>query len=192
MSAILQSDDISPAEYLLSENDNIEGIKHEYVDGRVYAMAGASRNHNRLSGRLYAGLFNHLEDSPCEVFQSDMKVGINPAGKKRVGSSYFYYPDIQVTCEPEDDNYYNRSPCLIIEVLSNSTARIDRSEKLTAYKQLESLQEYVLCSQDSPVIELHRRSKDWQGEHIVSGGVLTLESIGLSIEVDELYSFLLS
>ena len=177
MSAILQSNDISPAEYLLAENDNIEGVRHEYVDGRVYAMAGASRNHNRLTMRLASRLHRHLDDSPYEVFQSDMKVGINPASNNRVGSSYFYYPDIQVTCEPEDDNYYNRSPCLIIEVLSNSTARIDRSEKLTAYKQLESLQEYVLCSQDSPVIELHRRSKDWQAEHLVSGGVLTLESV---------------
>ena len=189
MSAILQPDDISPAEYLLFENDNIEGVRHEYVDGKVYAMAGASRNHGRLAMRLASRLYMHLEDSPCEVFQSDMKVGINPAGNKKFGSSYFYYPDVQVSCESEDDNYYNRFPCLIIEVLSNSTARVDRMEKLMAYKQLNSLQEYVLCSQDSPSIELHRRSNDWQAEYLIGGGTLTLESVSYTIEVDELYSF---
>lgn len=187
MGTATQPDYITPSEYLLGESDRSDGIRYEYVNGKVYAMAGASRNHNRLCGKLFNRLFNHLEGSPCEVFQSDMKVGISTQDER-----YFYYPDIQVSCEEENDQYYNRSPCLIIEVLSTSTARTDRTEKLHAYQQIPSLQEYLLCSQDSPSIERHRRDNDWSTEYFSGGDIITLRSVGMELQVDDIYEFLIT
>ena len=176
---------LSPEQYLLDENDNASGIRHEYVNGQAYAMAGASRGHNRIAGRFFLRLSTHLENSRCEVFQSDMKVGIQHKDDTR-----FYYPDLQGSCEEENDTYYNTSPCLIVEVLSESTARKDRTEKLLAYQGISSLQEYVLCSQDTAHVEVYRRSKGWQRERFNDGQEFILESIDLEISVDDLYYFL--
>lgn len=177
---------ISPEEYLLGENDRADNTRYEYVNGQVYAMVGASRNHNRITGGLFNRLYNHLQGSPCEIFQTDMKVGIQTKHEDR-----FYYPDIQVSCEEETDKYYNSSPCLIVEVLSDSTARTDRTEKLAAYQLLPSLQEYILCSQDFPAIEIYRKSTNWKVEWYTGEQSFTLESVGLKIEVNDLYGFLL-
>ena len=177
---------ISPEHYLLDENDSASGIRHEYVNGDVYAMAGASREHNRVASRLSLRLGVHLAGSRCEVFQSDMKVGI-----KRKDDVRFYYPDIQVSCEHEAESYYNTAPCLIIEVLSSSTARKDRIEKLLAYQGIASLQEYVLCSQDTALIEIYRRRTAWQRERFTDGQSCLLESVGLEISVNDVYDFLL-
>jgi Uma2 family endonuclease len=92
--------------YLLEENDNLGCMRHEYVNGLIYAMAGASLNHNRKSGRVYARLLQHLQGTPCEPFQSDMKVKVQSSDDMR-----FYYPDVQVTCEEEEDRYFNEHPC---------------------------------------------------------------------------------
>lgn len=178
---------LSPEQYLLDENDNASGIRHEYVNGQVYAMAGASRGHNRIAGRFFLRLSTHLENSRCEVFQSDMKVGI-----QRKDDTRFYYPDLQVSCEEENDTYYNTSPCLIVEVLSESTARKDRTEKLLAYQGISSLQEYVLCSQDTAHVEVYRRSKGWQRERFNDGQEFILDSIDLEVSVDDLYYFLVN
>jgi Uma2 family endonuclease len=177
---------VSPEEYLYYENDRDDSAeKCEYANGLVYMMAGASRNHNRISGNVFAKLHNHLAGSPCQVFQGDMKVGIQTLNDTR-----FYYPDVQVTCEEETNNHYNTAPCLIVEVLSNSTARTDRNEKLSGYRLIPALQEYVLCAQDSPLVEIHRRRTEWRRESFIGGQTLQLESVGLEISVDELYAFL--
>lgn len=186
MGALEHSQGLTPEAYLLAENDHPGGIRHEYVNGQTYAMAGASRNHNRIASALSARLFTYLENSPCEVFQSDMKVGIKTHNKQ-----YFYYPDIQVSCEEEEDRYYNQAPCLIIEVLSDSTARVDRFEKLAIYQKIPSLQEYVLCAQESPSIEIYRRRTQWQPEHYTRGDTIRLESIGFDLPLDSLYGFLI-
>ena len=185
VSALEKSTYITVADYLLDENDRVDGTKYEYINGQVYAMAGASRNHNRVAGNLFLNLGLHLKNSDCEVFQSDMKVGIKTLNEER-----FYYPDIQVTCEDEMDKYYNRFPCLIIEVLSDSTARTDRTEKLAAYTSIPSVKEYVLCSQDAPAIEVYRRRNEWQRAQYQGGETLLLESISLELNVAELYAFL--
>ncbi|MEZ5448591.1 MAG: Uma2 family endonuclease [Thiolinea sp.] len=186
MSALPQTHYLSPEAYLLGENDRADGIRYEYVNGQVYAMAGASREHNILTGEFFAILRNHLRGSSCRTYLSDMKVGI-----QTLRENHFYYPDVQVTCSEEGNRYFNTSPCLIIEVLSGTTARIDRHEKLAAYRLLDSLQEYVLCAQDTPLVEIYRRRNEWQTEYFVSGQSLLLESVGLEIAVDELYEFLL-
>ncbi|HPQ97297.1 MAG: Uma2 family endonuclease [Thiothrix sp.] len=186
MNALPKSTYVSPEEYLLYENDRDDnGEKCEYLNGQVYMMAGASRNHNRVSMNFAALLFNHLKGNPCQVFQSDMKVAIQTPNDTR-----FYYPDVQVTCEPESNSHYNTAPCLIVEVLSNSTARTDRNEKLSGYRLLPSVQEYVLCLQDATLVEIYRRRTDWVPEYFTAGQTVRLESIGLDVVVDDLYDFL--
>lgn len=172
---------LTPEAYLLMENDNAE-TRHEYVNGLVYAMIGASRDHNRLVRRLMTRLDLHLQGTRCEPFQSDMKVKI-----KRGDDVRFYYPDVQVACEEETDRYYNEQPYLIVEVLSDSTQRTDRTEKLMAYQTIERLQEYVLLSQDSPYLEIYRRRTAWQRESFTEKQSVTLESIDLTLVVEELY-----
>jgi len=186
MSAVEKLDYVSPEAYLLTENDRADGVKYEFSNGLVYAMAGASRNHNRVAGNFFLSLGAHLKGSGCQVFQSDMKVGVQQENEE-----HFYYPDVQVTCEDEENTYYNTSPCLIVEVLSGSTARIDRNEKLLAYRLLPSLVEYVICSQDFPVIEVYRQKTGWVAERYVAGQTVMLESVGLELVMDELYDFLL-
>ena len=174
---------VTPEAYLLMENDNNTGTRHEFVNGLVYAMVGASRDHNRVSGRLFVRLSQHLQGTRCEPFQSDMKVKTQRGNDMR-----FYYPDVQVVCEEETDRYYNEQPCLIVEVLSDSTQRTDRTEKLMAYQTIESLQEYVLLSQDSPCLEIYRRRSEWQREIFTAKQSVTLESVGLRLVVEELYT----
>lgn len=188
MSAVPESHYISPEQYLLDEQNRPEGEKYEYVNGQIFAMAGASRNHNRVAMRFALRIGLHLEGSPCEVFQSDMKVGF----PVKDDDTRYYYPDLQVSCEQEDEAYFNRSPCLIIEVLSESTAKTDRTEKLLSYQRIPSLREYVLCSQDSAHIEIYRRDNGWEVELFTAGQSFTLQSLGLEIAVDDIYQFLMA
>jgi Uma2 family endonuclease len=174
---------LTPEAYLLLENDNKSGSRHEYVNGLIYTMTRASRNHNRVIRRLMTRLDQHLQGTPCEPFQSDMRVKIQRGNDVR-----FYYPDVQVTCAEEIDRYYNERPCLIVEVLSDSTQRIDRTEKRLAYQMIERLQEYVLLSQDSPYLEIYRRRTEWQRESFAGMESVTLESVNLTFMVEELYA----
>ncbi|OQW73731.1 MAG: hypothetical protein BVN35_11550 [Proteobacteria bacterium ST_bin11] len=168
---------ISSAEYLAGEM--VSDIKHELIDGEVYAMAGASRNHNLLvsnSARIFG---NHLQNSPCATFSSDLKIK---------AAANFFYPDVMVICADENgDEYYTEKPTIIVEVLSKATRRMDKTTKLAAYKALPSLQEYVLIEQDFVDVEILRRSTHWLSEHYFLGDSLTLESIDLSVAVSDLY-----
>ena len=141
---------ITPEEYL--EGERMSDVKHEYVDGAIYAMAGESRRHNTIVSNFVVQFRNNLID--CETYFEGVKVKIH--------HTTFYYPDVLVTCETEkeDDDYVIKFPCLIIEVLSPSTASTDKREKLIAYKMLESLQEYAIVWRDEMRVELHRRNAD--------------------------------
>ena len=168
-------------EYLEAEKDS--PVRHEYIEGQIYAMAGASDRHNRLAGNFYSRLDSVLADGPCEVFISDMKVWIR--------DSVFYYPDVVVACDgPGADPYYRKQPRLIIEVSSPGTERIDRSEKLRAYKQIKSLKEYVIVSQESVRIEVFRRGRgdrwNWQVFTKLEEE-LRFESVGLTMTVAGVY-----
>lgn len=178
-------DTISPEAYLLGENDRADDVRYEFCNGHIYAMAGASRNHNRLTGNIFLALANQLQSSDCQVFQSDMKVSI-----RSTDETHYYYPDVQVTCEEEPNEYFNSSPCLIVEVLSNSTARIDQNEKLKAYRLIPALQEYVICSQDYAAIAVYRLRVDWKVQHYGAGEIVQLESVGVELLVDDLYGYL--
>jgi Uma2 family endonuclease len=169
----------------ISEEDYLQGeltsdIKHEYIDGYLYAMAGASRNHQRIVANVGRAFGNHLANQPCEPFTSDLKV--------KVGSKFFY-PDVMVVCDGSDaDDYYTRSPVLVVEVLSRSTRRMDETVKRLAYQNLPSLREYVLIEQDIVDVEVCRRSEGWISNHFFMGDRVCFESIGLTLAVEDIYA----
>ena len=169
---------------LLTETEYLEGelvseVKHEFIDGQVFAMAGASGNHERISNNILRKFGNHLEQSPCEPFGSDMKV--------KVGSNYFY-PDALVDCQfDESQPYFTTTPTIIVEVLSGSTQQTDRTTKRVSYINLPSLIEYVLIEQDFVDIEVMRKSDDWKSTHYFLGDSIHFESIDLTLTVEEIY-----
>lgn len=172
---------ISVEEYL--EGEEISDIKYEFVDGNVYAMAGTSQNHNRIARNILIALSNHLRDSPCEPYMENIKV--------RTTEEVFYYPDVLVTCEGEfKDKYYCEEPILVVEVISPSTEQIDRREKLRAYQQMPSVQEYVIVEQEKLGVQIHRRQPD--GRWITyfftrTDTEFNLESVDLTLELAEVY-----
>ncbi len=172
---------LSVAEYLEAEKDS--PVRHEYVDGQIFAMAGASDRHNRISINLTSRLDDKLGDGPCEVFMADMKVWVS--------ETVYYYPDVVVACDgPGADAYYRKQPRLIIEVSSPGTERIDRSEKLLAYKQVKSLKEYVIVSQVRVQVEVFRRGRGdrWSSQVLTDlRDELRLESVGLTLTVADVY-----
>lgn len=168
---------ISTEEYLDSELSS--KTKHELIEGEAYAMAGASGNHERISGNIYRKLGNHLEGKPCEPFGSDMKVKAN---------SNFFYPDVMVDCSfDETQPYYTETPVIIVEVLSKSTRRTDQTIKRINYLNIPSLQEYILIEQDFVEIEVVSRSKNWQSRYYFLGDEISIESIELKITVEDIY-----
>ena len=119
------------AEFLESEKDGT--VRHEFLDGELYPMSRESKRHNLVSINLMAQLRKRLRGGPCQVFIVDVKVFIDAL-------NFFYYPDIVVACDPEDDDdYFVKRPVLVVEVESPSTVAIDRREKLMAYRKVESL-----------------------------------------------------
>jgi Uma2 family endonuclease len=155
MIASPQSPNYSPDEYLQIEEHS--PIKHEYMDGLIYAMVGVSGAHNLIAGNLITLLRNHLRGSGCRVYFSDMKVHIESRNR-------FFYPDLLVTCDSRDSDqdapYYKHFPSLIVEILSDSTEAFDRGDKFQDYQTLDSLQEYVLISSKRSLIQCFRRSDE--------------------------------
>ena len=173
---------ITVEEYLIAEASS--EIKHEYQDGYVYAMAGASDAHVTIAGNLFSIVRNHLRGNGCRVYMSDMRV--NLATRKS-----YYYPDVMVTCDPLDREltHYKQHPCLIIEVLSTSTEAFDRGDKFADYQQIESLQEYVLVSQTRQRVDYFHRSSQglWVLQSYYLGDVLQLTTINCSIPVVDIF-----
>ncbi len=171
----------SVEEYLKSEK--ISSVKREYVDGKVYAMAGTSDNHARIAINLSTALSIHLRDSSCEPFSSDIKVRVSP--------KVYYYPDILVSCEENPENpYFRNEPTLIIEVASPSTKRTDRSEKLLYYLQMPSLREYVIIDQHKMNVEIHRRQTDggWITYYFDEpDDMVEFTSVELTLPITEIY-----
>jgi Uma2 family endonuclease len=171
------------SEYL--EGEELSQIKHEYLDGQVYAMSGASRNHNLIALNIASVIRNHLRGSNCRGFISDMKVKIEAQQ-----SDIFYYPDVVVTCNPQDNHkLFLTSPCAIVEVLSPSTESIDRREKRLEYHHISSLQEYVLVSQTEMKVEIYRRDSagKWSIKTLTDNDSLELQSIDLTIPLSIVY-----
>lgn len=171
---------ISVADYLAAERDG--QVRHEYLDGHVHAMTGASRSHGLIVTALAFALTPAAREKGCQLFTNDMKVHVELHGRH-----FFYYPDLVLGCDPDDrEDYYLNRPCLVVEVLSDSTERIDRREKLLTYIQLPSLQEYLLIAQDRRLVEIYRRRAAWLPEE-VSEGRFSLDCLDLAVPVEEIY-----
>ncbi|MBP0008155.1 MULTISPECIES: Uma2 family endonuclease [unclassified Roseofilum] len=176
---------ISVPDYL--EAEKISPIRHEYLGGQIFAMSGGSEAHNRIAINIVSLLNIRLRGSGCKTFMSDMKVNIPIA---RDTADIFYYPDVMVTCDPQDTAKYHKTrPCLIVEVLSPSTESLDRREKWINYQSLPSLQEYVLVSQTEMKVEMYRRNTagNWSLEILEEGDRLELKSVGLTFTMTDIY-----
>jgi Uma2 family endonuclease len=172
-------------EYLQLEQTS--EIRYEYYSGQVFAMSGGSKQHNIITLNIASRVRSHLRGGSCSVFMADMKVRIELANQNK---NIFYYPDVIVSCDPEDqDRFYLNYPCLIIEVLSPSTELTDRREKLVNYRDLETLQEYVLVSQDEIKVEVYRKDAqgNWSLTILGKDDDLRLDSIGLTLTMTEIY-----
>lgn len=176
---------LSEAEYLAGEA--YSPVRHEFIDGHVYAMAGASKAHNTIAGNVFSSLRQHLRGTPCRAFIADMKVRVAAAGA-------YYYPDVVATCSekdaaPDAPKDWLTAPALIVEVLSPTTETTDRREKMRAYALLDSLREYVLVDSRRQQVEVYRKQPDGAWEQWIwnQGETARLDSVGLDLPLDELY-----
>lgn len=159
--------------------------KLEWLDGIAYAMAGGSFEHSRLASRVGTVLTNALSGKPCVALQSDMLV-------KAPVDEFAAFPDASVVCaEPimvmHEKNPALTNPTVIVEVLSPTTEAYDRGEKFERYQTIPSVQDYVLVSQDQKRIEVFSRSRGWEGQAVGAGASIELASIGVVLDVDDVY-----
>lgn len=169
-------------EYLAFEEQSSH--RHEYVNGTVYAMSGASLAHNRIARELVVAFRSHLRGGPCEPFFLEAKLEIR-TGRDKI----MYYPDVMVSCRPEDrTDQIVRNPKLVIEILSKSTQHIDRREKAMTYQRVEAIEEYVLIAQNQPRVIVHRRSEGWRPMlHSTLNTRVEFRSIGLHLPLAQIY-----
>jgi Uma2 family endonuclease len=183
--SVQQHSYVTPEEYLTFERQ--AEYKSEHIDGVIYAMSGASLRHNTIVANVITEIGLQLRDKPCRALPSDMKVRL-PDSRK------FFYPDVSVFCgDPQfhdDHTDVLLNPILVIEVLSESTAAFDRGAKFQAYQRIESLQEYILISQDTHLIEQFvRQTKDsWTYTATVGlESLVTLPSIACTLSLKAVY-----
>lgn len=165
------------------------GVRHEFVDGEVFAMAGGTPEHNQLSMNIAAELYIQLRGRPCRVVGSDQKIHIlddaTDAG---------LYPDVSVICGPRERSETAATaltnPVVLVEVLSPSSEAYDRGRKFQMYRGLPSLRHYVLASQESRSIEVFDRNDDgtWTLRFAKAGDTVPLSAVGAQLVVDEVYA----
>jgi len=178
MSTVSRSKVITENDYLAAELES--DIRHEFVNGEIYAMSGAKATHNRISGNIFAEVHSQLKSGNCDTFAADMKV--------KAGSNYFY-PDVLVDCsELDGEAVFTQSPVIIFEVLSRSTRKLDETIKKIAYLNIPTLQEYVLVEQDFVDVEVFRKSDDWRSSHYFLGDQIEFESQAIKLDVEEIYT----
>lgn len=172
----------TPEEYFAWEERQLE--KHELIDGRVYAMTGGTKNHSAIAINFLLLVKSHLRGTQCQVFNSDLKVNI-------VNTNNYTYPDLSVTCDERDreNPFYITYPCLIVEVLSDSTEAYDRGKKFERYRRNPNLIDYVLVSSNEMAIDIYHRNEagDWLILISRPGDVVELKSIGLSLPIEQFY-----
>lgn len=184
MSTARNFESLSVADYLAGELDS--DIKYEYVNGRVYAMAGGKNIHHRIASRALVALAVKLAETQCEAYNSDAKVRVQIQSK-----TYFYYPDAMVVCDsnPDDDTYQDR-PVLIVEVISESTRRIDEGEKADHYLTIPTLQAYILLEQSAPAARVFQRGPTGQFEESIftrPDSTICINALNLQLPLCEVY-----
>jgi Uma2 family endonuclease len=181
---------LSETKLLLSVEDylrleEVSPVRHEYIAGMLYEMPGTTKQHNRLIRKLVRLIGDVAEAQNCQVYFEAVKVKPFP--------DLFYYPDFVVVCDDGNDNYVIENPCLIIEVLSDSSEDTDRREKWAAYRQFSSLEAYLLVHQTRRCIEGFFRGADgkWQFQELSGEGSLELTCPKMRLELDQLYQNIL-
>jgi Uma2 family endonuclease len=164
-------------------------VRHEYLAGEVFAMSGVSVQHNAIASRLLVAAATHLRGAPWHAYMSDVKVRVKTNMRE-----YFYYPDLMVIADSDrladagEKMQFVRSPKLIAEVISASTENIDRREKAMMYREISTLEEYVLVSQEECEVAIYRRRQNWRPVVCNSLDELAeLRSIGLSLPLAHIY-----
>jgi Uma2 family endonuclease len=172
----------TPEEYFNWEEKQLE--RHELIDGEVYAMSGGTKNHSRIALKFGSLLDSHLGNSGCETANSDLKVKI-------VNSTNYTYPDVSVTCDDRDKTTtkYITYPCLIIEVLSDSTEAYDRGGKFRMYRQNPIFQDYVLVNSEKIEIDLYHKTESgsWEIINYQAGDKIELKSVNLTFPIERIY-----
>ena len=174
---------VSVADYLAGEL--VSSIKHEYVGGAVYARAGTRNRHNLIASNVLGVVGARLRGKPCRPYNSDTKIRVRLPTQVR-----FYYPDVSVICRPNPlDDSFQDEPGALVEVLSNSTRRIDEGEKKDAYLTIPSLSVYMLVEQESPVVVLFRRTDTGFVREVYQGldAVVPLGEIAIELPLSEIY-----
>lgn len=177
--------ELSVEDYLAGELDS--QIKHEYIDGAVYAMSGGTREHAVIAANILVLMMGHLRGRQCQAFNSDLKVHV-------AAVNCYYYSDVSVSCDspdigPPSGRQFIEHPCLLVEVLSKTTENVDRREKLLAYQTLPSLQEYVLVDQLRVQVEVYRRvEQGWVHETLSPFDELHLHSVHLRTGLAAIYT----
>ena len=182
MIAVPEFQPLTPQQYF--EWEAQQELRYEYFDGNVFAMTGGSLSHGRIGLNVSSLLKSRVQGQGYLVFNSDGKVGISEAGP-------FTYPDTSVSCDERDRTAteFIQFPCLIVEVLSPSTEAYDRGDKFALYRQLESLQEYVLVGSETKTVEVFRRESNGIWSFIPYAGEDEVEfaSVGLTVSIDAIY-----
>lgn len=177
-----QEQHFTPEEYFTWEEKQLE--KHELMDGRVYAMTGGTQNHSAIKLNIGSLIKAHLRGSSCNVFNSDLKVNI-------LHTPNYTYPDLSVTCDQRDRQHplYITYPCLIVEVLSDSTEAYDRGKKFEKYRRNPNLIDYVLVSSDEIAIDIYHKNDagNWLILTYRAGDRVELKSIGLGLPIEQFY-----
>ncbi|MEZ2321098.1 MAG: Uma2 family endonuclease [Microcoleus sp.] len=159
-------------------------IRHEYVNGEVFAMTGNTIPHNDIALNFYTALRPHLRSTGCRMNVSDVKLQVS-------FQSRYYYPDVIVSCDPQDLNsrQFIQHPKIIVEVLSPSTSAKDRDEKFTCYLKIPTLQEYILIDSQKIFVERYCRGEGrmWLYYSYTAGEIITLSSIGFNLPIALLY-----
>lgn len=182
MNTALETHFVGIEEYLSGEERS--DIRHEFIGGVIYAMAGGSDEHNIISLNLASALRQHVRGGSCSVFMTDVKTRLNIANE-----DIFYYPDVMVCCDPRDTNrYYKLYPKVLMEVLSQTTERTDRREKFLSYIQIETLEEYVMAAQSKMEVTIFRRANYWKPEVLtLAEQEMKLTSLNFSLPLRDVY-----
>ncbi len=172
----------TPEEYFAWEEHQLE--RHEFIGGEVYAMSGGTVNHSQIGVKIVSLLDNHLSGSGCKTLNSDCRANI-------VNSTNYTYPDVSVTCDDRDKSTtkYITYPCLIVEVLSDSTEAYDRGGKFRMYRQNPVLQDYVLVSSEQIEIDLYHKTEtgSWEIINYQAGDTIELKSVNLTFPIERIY-----
>ena len=171
---------MSAEEYLACEQKG--DVRHEYINGYVYALAGGTSRHNRISLNIASHFLQLAQSKPCRVYQEGMKL--------RTSEGVFYYPDVMAVCnKPEPDPFFETEPCILVEVLSPSTKNTDLREKLTAYKSLPSVQTYLIVEAERLAVRRFwvDETRRWQQEDLTGDGDIPLPRLDGVLSLPQIY-----